>query len=57
MHYNLYYNGFKVNNRPLTEEQLEEVRGYENIYKRNPITNKIEAIPSKKLKLVETIII
>ena len=47
----------KINNRPLTQEQLDEVLKTNEIHKRNNITNKLESIPVNKLNVIKTIIL
>lgn len=56
-YYNLYYLDNKLNNRPITESQLENIMNQKNIYKRNSITNKIENIPTDKIQIIKTILI
>jgi hypothetical protein len=56
-YYNLYYRDSKINNRPITEEDLELIKKTNQISKRNMITGKLEVIPSNKIKVVKTILI
>lgn len=56
-YYNIYYYGKKLNNRPIPEDQLEEIKDKEDIYKRNNLTNVLEKIPTNKLNFIKTIII
>ena len=56
-YFNLYYNGTKINNRPITEEEADNIKQHEQIYKKNQITNKLESIYVDKIKFVKTIII
>ncbi len=56
-YFNIYYKEQKINNRPLTQEQLDEVLKTNEIHKRNNITNKLESIPVNKLNVIKTIIL
>ena len=56
-YYNLYYLGSKINNRPITEEEVDNIKQHMQIYKKNQITNKLEAIHVADINFVKTIII
>jgi hypothetical protein len=56
-YYNLYYKDSKLNNRPVTEMQLDTILNQKHIYKRNSITNKIEDIPTNQIQIIKTILI
>lgn len=56
-HYNLYYKESKLNNRPLTLEDLENILKQKTIIKKNSITNKNEQINTSDIRIVKTIII
>lgn len=56
-HYNLYYKESKLNNRPLTLEDLENILKQKTIIKKNSITNKNEQINTSDIRIVRTIII
>lgn len=56
-YYNIYYKGSKINNRPITEEDLELIKNESTIQKRNIITGKLETISTDQLKFINTIII
>ncbi len=56
-YYNIYYKGSKINNRPITEEDLELIKNESTIQKRNIITGKLETISTNQLKFISTIII
>jgi hypothetical protein len=56
-YYNIYHNSIKINNRPLNEEEVENVKNSPTIHKKNNITNKLESIDVTDLKFVRTIII
>lgn len=56
-YYNLYYFGSKINNRPLTEEETDNIKNQTQIYKKNNINNKLESISVKDINFVKTIII
>ena len=54
---NLYYKDNKINNRPLTFEELKKIMENEYIYKRNEYTGYLEKIPVKNVSKIKTIII
>jgi len=56
-YYNLYYLENKLNNRPITEEELKEINKKQQIYKRDLLTGKLKSIPTNKIQVVKTIII
>lgn len=56
-YYNLYYQDIKINNRPITESDLDIVKQQKSINKKNSITGKLEIIPINKIKIVKTIVI
>lgn len=56
-YYNLYYKGSKLNNRPLNEEETNNVKQSLEIHKKNDVTNKLESIPVYKIKFIKTIMI
>ena len=56
-HYNIYYKEAKLNNRPLTLEDLNNVLKQKTIIKKNSITNKNEQINTSDIRIVRTIII
>ena len=56
-HYNLYYKEYKLNNRPLTSEDLKNILNQKTIIKKNSITNKNEQINTSDIRIVRTIII
>jgi len=56
-YYNLYYKDTKINNRPITDDDLKLVKESKIINKRNMITGKLEIIPVNRIKFVKTIII
>lgn len=56
-YYNLYYQDIKINNRPITEDDLNIVKQQKSISKRNSITGKLEIMPIDKIKIVKTIVI
>ena len=57
MNYNIYYKGTKLNNRPLSESDIIEIKNKKTIYKRNQIFNELEEIPTKDISYIKTIII
>lgn len=54
---NLYYNDIKINNRPLTVEEVNEMLKNEFIYKRNQFDGKLIKIPSNKVMKINTIVV
>ena len=55
--YNIYYNNEKINNRPLTEEDIETIKKYPYITKRDTIQNKMYEIETRKLKFIKCTIV
>lgn len=56
-YYNIYYKDVKINNRPLTDKELDAIKDSKLIHKRNNITEKMEEIPVNKIKIIKTILI
>ena len=56
-YYNIYFKGKKINNRPLNDEELKNVKEQKEIYKHNNITNSLEKISINDIYAVKTIII
>ena len=56
-YFNVYYKDIKINNRPLTEDDIKSIKDSKFIYKRNNITNKLENIPTNKIKIIKTTLI
>lgn len=57
-YFNLYYNDSKINNIPLTQEELNDIfKSNKKISKSNSITGEIIDIPLDKIKIIKTIII
>ncbi len=56
-YFNIYYLDRKLNNRPLTEEELDAVKKSHIIQKRNSVTCKLENIPINKIRVIKTILI
>ena len=56
-YYNIYFKGQKINNRPLTDEELKNIKEQKEIYKHNNITNSLEKISTNDVYAVRTIII
>ena len=52
---NLYYNDVKINNRPLTISEVNEIFKNEYIYKRNIYTDNLIKIPTSKIIKINTI--
>lgn len=55
-HFNLYYKGRKLNNRPITEEEKANILKSKEIYKRT-ISKHLEKISTSDISFVKTIII
>ena len=56
-YYNIYFKDKKINNRPLNDEELKNVKEQKEIYKHNNITNSLEKISTNDIYAVKTIII
>lgn len=56
-YYNLYSKDLKLNNRPINEEELENIMKAKKIGKRDPITGKLVHIPINQIKVIKTILI
>lgn len=57
-YYNMYYKNNKINNRPLTDEDVNTIYNSNNyIIKHNTLSGKNEQIPLSKVRLIKTIII
>lgn len=56
-YFNLYFKGRKLNNRPVTENEIFEIKKKKEIYKRNNITNDLEKISTNEIQYVKTILI
>lgn len=56
-YYNMYYQGRKINNRPITDQEMIDIKEQNEIYKRNNITNKLIKIPVNDIQYVKTILI
>ena len=56
-YYNIYFKGQKLNNRPINEDDLSQVKAKKEIYKRNNITNNLEKISINEIQYVKTILI
>jgi len=55
--YNIYYNNEKINKRPLTEEDVETIKKYPYVSKRNALTNTIVEIETKNLRFIKCTIV
>ncbi len=56
-YYNIYFKGQKLNNRPINEDEINQVKSKDEIYKRNKLTNTLYKIPTNKIQYVKTILI
>lgn len=54
---NLYYNDMRINNRPLTIQETNEMLENEYIYKRNQYTGQLIKIPTNKIIKINTIMV
>ena len=54
---NLYYNDVKINNRPLTISEVNEIFKNEYIYKYNIYTDNLIKIPTSKIIKINTIMV
>ena len=57
--YNLYYKNERLNNMPLSKEELIEIYNNSNkyIYKHNTILNQTKEIDKNKVRIVECTIV
>ncbi len=57
--YNLYYKNERLNNMPLSKEELNEMLNNSNkyIYKHNTILNQTKEIDKKKVRIVECTVV
>jgi hypothetical protein len=56
-YYNLYHKDSKLNNKPISEDEKNEIIKQHEIYKKCMFNNKLERIKTKDIKFVKTIII
>lgn len=57
IHYNLYYKGNKLNNRPISEEEKTAILKNKEIFKQNKISNTLNKINTSEIHFIKTIII
>ena len=53
--YNLYYNSKKVNQVPLSKNDVDEVFKKGVIYKKDPISGELSMIPTSRVSIVKCI--
>lgn len=51
--YNIYYNNEKINNRPISAEELEQIKQREYIGKVNEVTKDVTRIPTNKVNIIK----
>lgn len=57
-YYNMYYKNNKINNRPLTDDDLKTIYSSKKyIIKHNTLSGNNEQIPLSEVRLIKTIII
>ena len=57
IHYNLYYKGNKLNNRPISEEEKTTILKNKEIFTQNKLGNTLNKINTSELHFIKTIII
>lgn len=57
IHYNLYYKGNKLNNRPISEEEKTAILKNKEIFKQNKLNNTLNKINTSEIHFIKTIII
>lgn len=57
IHYNLYYKGNKLNNRPISEEEKTTILKNKEIFKQNKLSNTLNKINTSEIHFIKTIII
>ena len=55
--YNIYYNGDRINNRPLSKEAIDEMKTQKIIYKRNKNNTEVYEIPVDGISIRKCIIV
>lgn len=55
--YNIYYQGSKVNKRPLDQDMLKQIFEKEKIYKKEETSNNLIEIPVKDIEIIKCIVI
>lgn len=54
-YYNLYYQGTKINNQLVTEDELNEILTHNKIYKKNKFTGDLREITTNNIRIVPCI--
>ena len=57
IHYNLYYKGNKLNNRPISEEEKTTILENKEVFKQNKINKTLNKINTNEIHFIKTIII
>lgn len=57
IHYNLYYKGNKLNNRPISEEEKTAILKNKEIFKQNKLSKTLNKINTSEIHFIKTIII
>lgn len=55
--YNIYYNGDRINNRPLSKEAIDEMKKQKSIYKRNVNSTDVYEIPINGITIRRCVIV
>jgi len=55
--YNIYYQGSKVNKRPLDHDMLKQIFEKEKIYKKEETSDNLIEIPVKDIEIIKCIVI
>ncbi len=56
-YYNLYYKGNKLNNRPITGDEKQNIIKTKEIYKKNKFNNRLLKINTEDISFIKTIVI
>ena len=57
IHYNLYYKGNKLNNRPISEEEKTTILENKEVFKQNKVNKTLNKINTNEIHFIKTIII
>ena len=57
IHYNLYYKGNKLNNRPISEEEKATILDNKEVFKQNKVNKTLNKINTNEIHFIKTIII
>lgn len=55
--YNIYYRNIKINKRPLSKQEIDNIKSIPNINKYNEQTKQILKIPTADLEIIKCYVI